>query len=271
MISRGPSCLLVLLTSLWAANGCSSDTPATPNPDGGVGGTTGGSREPILDGGGVVVLPPDGGGACPAGSCNYQTGQGCTAGTQSCVPLPSGSSVAPACESAGTTPSGGSCTQWTDCASGMICAAGACHKLCCGGDWTGCPSGEHCIRPLEIKATPDAGAVQSGASLCFPINTCDALVPTSCTEPGTTCQIADATGVTACLPEGTGGDAEPCPCKGGYLCVANMAVMPVTYGCRRLCKAVAGGGEPSCSGAQLVCVHFWRDPEGVGECTPTPD
>ncbi len=206
-------------------------------------------------------MPPDGAALCPAGVCNYQTGQGCAAGTQSCVPLPSSpGNVAPACEQAGATASGGTCSQWTDCASGMVCAAGACHELCCGGDWSACPSGEHCIRPLEIQSMPDAAVVQSGASLCFPVNTCDALVPSSCTETGTSCQIADPTGATACLPEESGVAGQPCPCKGGYVCVKN--------GCRRLCKAMSGGGEPSCPLAEGVCVHFVRDPAGVGECTP---
>ena len=41
-----------------------------------------------------------------------------------------------------------------------------------------------------------------------------------------------------------------------------------TKECRRLCKAVEGGGEPSCKEGEGVCVHFHRDPPGVGECTP---
>jgi hypothetical protein len=115
------------------------------------------------------------------------------------------------------------------------------------------------LSPFEVQVTP-GNVVPSQAYLCEPVNQCDALVPSSCTEPKTTCQIADGTGATACLPEGTGAAADPCPCKGGFSCVGDK--------CRRLCKAVAGGGEPSCSLEEGVCVHFNRDPSGVGECTP---
>ena len=121
---------------------------------------------------------------------------------------------------------------------------------------------EHCLRPLQVLV--NNAPVQSGAYLCYPVNQCDALVPTSCApiEANTTCQIADPTGATACLPEGTGGVGDACPptCKAGFTCVEG--------GCRRLCRAVAGGGEPSCPVEEGTCVHFNRDPAGVGECTP---
>jgi hypothetical protein len=170
----------------------------------------------------------------------------------------------PQCEAAGTKALGSACTAWTECTTGAICAGGFCRKICCGRDWTGCSQGEHCLRKFEVLlASGDAGPIDTGAYLCFPVNTCNALDPSSCAamERGTTCQIADPTGATACLPEGTGATAEPCPCKGGFTCV--------NQGCRRLCKAVAGGGEPSCAGTEGRCVHFNRDPDGVGECTPT--
>jgi hypothetical protein len=257
----------VFLICLWvgflggALAGCGDDEGVTPDP---TDGSTPPSNEPILDGGGTIPPPPDGAGLCPTGVCNYQTGTGCTAdgGPASCVPLPMGNSVTPACERAGQTALGDACSQWTDCISGSICAAGRCRKLCCGRDWTGCGSAtEHCLRPLQIQLA-DKSIVQSGAYLCYPVNQCDALVPSSCAtvETNTTCQIADPTGATACLPEGTGGVASACPCQGGFTCVEG--------GCRRLCRAVAGGGEPSCPATEGTCVHFNRDPAGVGECTP---
>lgn len=243
------------------ASGCETNGSDTPDP------TEGGSppRDPVLDGGGEIPPPPNGASLCPAGVCNYQTGTGCSAdaGAVSCVPLPSGSGIAPGCEKAGQTPIGGTCAQWTDCTSGSLCAAGRCRKLCCGRDWTGCSaSNEHCLRPLQLQLA-DNSVVSTGAYLCYPVNQCDALVPSSCAaiEANTTCQIADPTGATACLPEGTGGVAAPCgQCKGGFTCVEG--------GCRRLCRAVPGGGEPSCPAVEGVCVHFNRDPAGVGECTP---
>jgi hypothetical protein len=263
MTKRGRFFVLWLVVGAFAGTelGCEGATN-TPDPTGGGGGQQ--PTDPILDGGGTIPPPPDGASLCPPGVCNYQTGTGCTpdGGPVSCVPLPTGTSVAPACEQAGQTPFGKACTQWTDCASGAICAEGLCRKLCCGRDWTGCATpSEHCIRPLQIQLANNT-VVPSGAFLCYPVNTCDALQPSSCAsiEANTTCQIADPTGATACLPEGTGGVASPCPCKGGFTCVEG--------GCRRLCKAVAGGGEPSCPAVEGTCVHFNRDPAGVGECTP---
>ena len=257
---RSATFLVCLLAGVRAggAMGCGNgDSGATADPTDG--GTT--PREPILDGGGEIPPPPNGPSLCPTGVCNYQTGTGC-ADAASCVPLPVDGGVAPACERAGQTAIGQPCAQWTDCVSGSICAAGRCRKLCCGRDWTGCgTSTEHCLRPLQVQLSGNR-IVASGAYLCYPVNLCDALVPSSCAtiESNTTCQIADPTGATACLPEGTGGVASPCPCRGGFTCVEG--------GCRRLCRAVPGGGEPSCPATEGVCVHFNRDPAGVGECTP---
>jgi hypothetical protein len=234
--------------------GCSSDS--TPDADAGTPGEGGRPLDPILDAGGEVTAP-NGPASCPSGPCNYQTGTGCSA-NMTCAPS-SADGKTPVCESAGATPFGGACTSWLDCAPGSICAGGACRKLCCGRDWTGCPEGQHCIARLIVPV--NGQPVDTGAYLCVPVEGCNALDPASCaaTKPGTTCQIADPTGATACLPEGTGGYGEACPCKGGFACVNK---------CRRLCKAVAGGGEPSCPPAEGRCVHFLRDPPDVGECTP---
>lgn len=216
----------------------------------------------ILDGGGTVDPPPDGVAACPDGLCNYQSGEGCSGATPSCVPTVTPGGIGPACLAAGAGVSGSPCdanAAVSGCAAGYVCAEQTCHKLCCGGDWTGCPSAdEHCFRSLKYSV--DGAAVDTGAWLCYPVNTCDALVPSSCSQPGTTCQIVDPTGATACIPEGTGAVGEPCPCKGGSLCVDGQ--------CRRLCKAAPGGGEPYCQPGEGACVHFNRDPAGVGECTP---
>lgn len=246
---------LYFLSVLWAfpALGCGSSSTETDfesQVDGG----------PILDGGGVIAVPPDGEELCPPGVCNYQTNAGCPGATPSCVPsLASPDSVAPSCQAAGAGMSGALCAAWSDCAPGFICAEGACRKLCCGGDWSACPSAdEHCIRTLQLKGG-SGQILGTGAMLCYPVNTCDALAPSACAEPGTTCQIVDATGATACFQEGSGESGQACPCKGGFLCVAGE--------CRRLCKAVEGGGEPSCKEGEGICVHFNRDPPGVGECT----
>lgn len=226
------------------------------------GGDAGGSPHVILDGGGSVPPTPDGASLCPKGPCNYQTQSGC-ASNQSCQPLISGSQVTPACQRAGKGKSGAACTSWDQCAHGYLCAKGECHKLCCGGDWTACPSGQGCISHLLVPA--GGKNVDSGASLCFPINNCDVLDPGSCkSEPGDSCQIIDAWGHVACMTAGQGKLGAPCSetvhCSAGFTCVANK--------CRRLCRAVAGGGDPSCPASEGICVHFNRDPVGVGECTP---
>jgi hypothetical protein len=166
----------------------------------------------------------------------------------------------PSCQPAGAGKSGAQCTQPSDCATGYFCVGKTCHKLCCGGDWSGCDSAdEHCFRGIEYAAS-DGGVIETGAMICDQINTCDALNPASCNELGYTCQIVDPTGAQACAPEGTGDEGQACPCKGGFLCVADA--------CRRLCKAVEGGGAPFCQQGEGECVHFNRDPAGVGECTP---
>jgi hypothetical protein len=72
----------------------------------------------------------------------------------------------------------------------------------------------------------------------------------------------DPVGHAACLPEGSSKIGESCvdaTCQGGSICAGGK--------CRRLCKAVEGGGEPSCPPSEGVCIHFARDPVGVGECT----
>jgi hypothetical protein len=167
--------------------------------------------------------------------------------------------AAPACFVAGTVQGGGACTGGNDCVSGFACAGGACRKLCCGGDWiAGCPSGEHCIREHVFEV--NGKSVPTGAELCYPVNTCNVLDPASCTAPRTACFIVDGTGATSCSTIGAGAAGDECPCLGGYTCVFGE--------CRRLCKAVEGGGTPFCPPAEGQCVHFDRDPTTVGECTP---
>lgn len=220
----------------------------------------------VLDGGGAPATPPDGASLCPQGGiCNYQTGAGCPADHPSCIPLSDAASdPAPGCTVAGPGANGAACALASDCAAGFLCANAACRKLCCGGDWTGCSSpSEHCLEHL-VYSSPIVGTKDTKAMLCMPVNTCDALVPSSCTQPGTTCQLADPTGATACLFEGQGAAGEACPCKGGFACI----VGDKGGECRRLCKAVEGGGEPYCQSGEGICTHFTRDPSGVGECTP---
>lgn len=245
--------LALALVALVA--GC---TESSSLPDVAVEDASADANEPVLDGGGGVPDAPNGPALCPSGACNYQTNAGCGAG-QSCVPLPNAAATAtePSCLDVAPIDAG-ACARWSDCPSGTVCLAdGSCRKLCCGGDWTGCPAGQHCLEKLLVS-DGDGGALATGVATCAPVGGCDPLVPTSCSTPGTTCQIVDVTGAVACFPEGTGGLGGACPCKGGFTCTGEI--------CRRLCRAVAGGGEPSCPPAEGRCVHYDRDPDGVGEC-----
>ena len=243
------------LTAAFAACTSASEVDVTTS----TGDTTDGGVTVILDGGGGIAPPPDGASLCPAGACNYESGDGCSL-TDSCVPALGASGSSPACQPAGHGKSGDACDGTNLCAPRFVCVGTTCQQLCCGGDYSACDDKtQHCFTALEYQSA-DGGVVDTKAMICAPANTCDALKPSSCTTAGETCQIVDGTGATACVGEGSGDVGEACPCKGGTLCVANS--------CRRLCKAVVGGGDPFCQTGEGICVHFDRDPAGVGECTP---
>jgi len=255
---------------LWGAlaaliSGCANDEGETIDPNKIDGGQ---DAHIVKDGGGDPAMPPNGAEACPQGACNYQTNEGCSGATPSCTPQINGmGDPVGVCTAAGTGKSGTECTVATDCAAGYVCAEKECHKLCCGGDWTGCPSAsEHCI--VELKVQPTGGEpVDTQAMLCYEVDTCDALKPDSCTRPGTTCQIVDPTGASACFPEGTAAAGESCAtarCKGGTLC----AIQGDEKVCRQLCAAVEGGDAPYCPD-KYACVHYNdKHPANVGECVP---
>lgn len=73
------------------------------------------------------------------------------------------------------------CAEPHDCARGLYCALNVCHKLRCGADYTACDEGESCIRALEVRAGGEV--IPADAYLCFPVDTCDPLDPSSCAEP----------------------------------------------------------------------------------------
>lgn len=213
-----------------------------------------------------VTLPaaeaPDGTEACPAGSCNYQTQEGC-AEDEACRPQFNATDpdVAPGCEPVGAGEAGEPCEAQADCARGLYCAAGACRRLCCGGDWSACDAGESCIRSLSVRAGGEV--TPAGVDLCFPVGTCDPFDVNSCAEePGRECKIVDPTGAVACAPQSTKDIGDECGppdvCRQGLTCVGGK--------CIKLCR-YEECGEPSCGEDEGSCVHFLRDPEGIGECT----
>ncbi len=248
------------------------------NDDASTGGAAGTAGNPnvILDGGGTIPDAPVGSDFCQKGECNYQK-QDCT-NAQTCLPTdtpPASGDWPPKCMAAGTKAMGESCSAWNDCVAGAFCVGigaaadggivpGTCRKLCCGGDWTACGSGQSCIQQVYLVRPGGGDPQYAKADVCAPVNDCDVFDANACKDqPGRSCQLADPIGNVACLPIGSGGPGAACgankACKAGFTCVADE--------CRRLCKAVAGGGEPYCPASEGTCVHYKRDPEGVGECT----
>ena len=256
-----------LLSSLLLACACSTGTSSNSTGDA-VGNT--GAVIIFFDAGSSTPVAPDGVLSCPVATCNYQTQQGC-ASAQMCHPVLNTDSVSPACVTAGTRAAGETCT-WEQCQPGLFCTAeGHCRNLCCGGDWSVCQSNESCTGAILLQA-PDAGtAVPAGVSVCEPLDNCDVLDPTSC-PAGKSCYVVDSRAGTRCLTSGT--VAFNGACSATKLCAAGLTCVQNSQGsgsaCRRLCRAVPGGGPPSCPQSEgRYCAHFVRDPAGVGECTPT--
>lgn len=241
------------LAALGLAGCTDSSTTAQPEWDGG----TDGGR-PVIDGGGTVPDPPDGANACPQGACNYQSGAPCTGG-DACLPAVVGSSVAPTCQGAGDTPLGAACTAFAACEPGALCVAGRCRKLCCGGDWSACPTGESCYRALEVRVANVPQA--SGAEVCYPVDDCDPFGANTC-PAGQACGVVDPVGHVGCISVGTGEQGDPCsadePCSARHVCAGGE--------CRKLCHAVVGDGSP-CT-AYEACVFTAQDPPGLGQCVP---
>jgi hypothetical protein len=268
---RGLSVSLFALSLAAVANACGTADSTADYGGGGSGGEACG--EVVLEGKGGILPPPNGPAACPAGDCNYQSQEGCAA-DQGCRPYDANRTkpVTPRCEAVGSGRSGDTCAASTDCARGYLCVdvsggGKVCRKQCCGGDWSACDPGESCILHYGLQYAD--GHVESAGDLCMPVNNCDPLDAASCAnDPKRECKIVDPTGAVACLPKSEAqlGDscAPPSVCAQGLVCVGKTAA---TQFCRRLCRAEECG-EPACPESEGTCVHFDRDPPGVGECTP---
>ncbi len=224
----------------------------------------------IFFGGGVIPPHPDGPSACAQGPCNYQTQTGCKDG-ETCWPDidESRGTVTPACGVPGARTHGQTCDNVDLCGPGLYCVEGACRKMCCGADWSACPSGESCIHQVDARIDDAGATVPAGFDLCFPVNDCDVLDPGACSEQHQVCRIADPLGDVACeqpssLELGAPCDS-PAQCDKGLICAG--AAAPAQGTCRKLCRWAACG-SPACGGSEGDCVHFNRDPVGVGECTP---
>lgn len=224
----------------------------------------------LLDAGPSTPVPPDGAASC-SGGCNYQTQDGCAAGSMCHPQMDSEHKVTATCQPAGALAAGETCT-WLGCQPGFICAAdGRCRRLCCGGDWSACEANESCTGAVELLA-PDSSdlVVSAGVGVCEPTDDCDVFDTSSC-PPGQSCYIIDSRGGVSCLPSGSSDAYELCSaaewCKAGLTCVAGHNGVGT---CRRLCRAVAGGGTPECPPQEgMICAHYVTDPPGVGECVPS--
>ena len=252
---------------------------------GGAGGA-GGCPPVVLKAEDKLPQPPDGEAACSTSLCNYQTQQGCSP-DQSCRPsFPAGSTtITPACEPFANAKTDEPCESSSDCARGFLCATIApspdggvtpavsrCYKQCCAGDWSACDAGTSCIRQFNVRFADDH--LEHPLDLCFPTGTCDLFDSASCPDDPATgapreCKIVDPVGGVACMPTSTRKLGDSCSattnmCARGFTCVLDGDSNESGH-CRRLCRAVACG-EPSCPAAEGNCVHFNRDPAGIGEC-----
>lgn len=255
---RVTACVAGTWLSVCLVVGCG---PAEDALDGGLDASAESSGEPILDAGGGIPEAPNGATLCPVGACNYQTQGGCAqdaAAPVACHPYPNAGGVAPTCAPAGILGEGEACSSWLDCSPGLLCVGSSCRRLCCGGDYTACPDGQHCFSAVLVLVG-DA-AIASGAMVCLAVGGCDVFSGQPCPQ-GRSCHIVDPTGAVACVPSGHGQSGDPCPCAAGFACIAER--------CRRLCRAVEGGGDPFCAASEGRCVHYDRDPPGVGECDPS--
>ena len=265
--SLGLSCAVALFGATLAL-ACGGPETATGRGDGGEAGQPGECAPVEPNAGGGFIPPPEGAKACAAGVCNYQTQAGCALDLACRPQFPAAaSSVIPGCEPAGAAQSGEACESSADCARGFLClpGEGVCRKLCCGGDWSACPSNESCIRQFLVALEDHT---EHAVDLCYPVNTCDVFDPTSCDGESTAaspreCKIVDPKGSVACAPASPQQLGQPCVPPG--LCAQGLTCLGGT--CRRLCRAEQCG-EPSCPTEEGPCVHFDRDPPGVGECTP---
>ena len=261
---------LAICAAWLCVSACQSST--SPPTAGNNAGQDGGNNRQtvVLDAGPTTPQSPDGSQAC-VGNCNYQTQAGCGAG-QMCAPQVDASNtpVSAQCSVAGTAAAGQACT-WGQCQPGFICAAdGYCRHLCCGGDWSVCEQNESCTGAVELLAPNSTTPVSAGVGICEPVDACDVFDPSTCPQ-GKSCYIVDSRGGLKCLPTGTADVDEACSgtqlCKAGLACVVGNE-NNATGKCRQLCRAVPGGGSPSCPDQDSMCMHFVRNPDGVGECTP---
>jgi hypothetical protein len=263
MMRLSASRALVLAWGFGALLGCGSADTAENAPRSGACGKV------VLEGGGGVEMPGDGSAApeCEPSLCNYQSQEGCDS-DQSCVPGLVDGALESTCAPAGNTPRGEACNDAKRCGRGQACAGGYCRKLCCNGDWTACDDGESCFITLSYQV--DFVPTPSGAWLCYPVGTCSVLDPhpAACKETEE-CKLVDSRGSEACMPKSPGKLGEACSKSTGRLCGAGLTCVgrPDAETCRRLCRAEECG-EPSCPAEEGACVHFDRDPPGVGECTP---
>ena len=233
----------------------------------------------VYYGAGVLPSPPDGASLCAAGICNYQTQEGCSAG-QTCAPHvdAKAGTVTPNCRVAGQRSHGEPCSDATanpaeQCARGFLCAEGECRTPCCGGDWSACGNGESCIHQADVRigGTGDSGTITyAGTDLCFPVGGCNVLDANSCVAENGICRIADPIAHVACMPPSDLGLGATCdekhPCGAVLHCVTDATSNSPVSTCRRLCPWGVCS-DKTCGDAGL-CVHFNRDPAGVGECTP---
>jgi hypothetical protein len=234
----------------------------------------------VYYGGGGIPAPPDGAQACAQGVCNYQSQTGCGVGKTCVLGIDfANKTVNPTCQSTGSLKEREPCDAQGQCGAGLYCAGtdapgdggfhGICRKLCCGGDWAACPTGESCIRETEVKFGTEL--VYANVDLCFPVGTCDVFDSSACQSEGRTCRVVDPTGAVACAPYSNLVAGAPCDrthqCGAGLTCAGATPKDTSNGTCRKLCRWPSCAEGPTCAAAEGTCVHFDRDPPNAGECT----
>ncbi len=246
-----------------ASGGGSSDATVSIDPDAG----PGDHQSPLAGLCGPGVCAP----GAAADGCGLEPGAGGgSAGggmTQDCKLVAGQTRAFATCEAVGSASAEAPCEHASDCAAGLGCtvghAGGVCEPYCCDAE-EACPSKTYCAARSLVEN--DAIAIP----VCTPADGCQLLAdaatcsakgpqpPPGCCPPGLACTIVRSDGTTTCLPPGTGGVGEPCPCQDGYVCAK------LTNECKKLCHLGGDGGEcpfgGTCEGGSEAY------PPGIGAC-----
>ena len=217
---------------------------------------------------------PDGPTSCATGPCNYQTQAGCPAG-QTCWPHIDAvkGPVTPTCRAGGSQKKGESVTTNKAVQPGLLLRGRRLpNDVLRRATGRHAPPGESCFH--QAMAAIGESLVYAGLRPVLPGGHCDVL------DRRRACLASEAQVCRRRRPDGRGrlhaaerdlALGAACDrldqCDAGMICAGLSGSGPTNGTCRRLCRWAACGA-PACGASDGECVHFTRDPDGVGECTP---